>query len=338
MRHFAIYGVPWPRRMAAPGATPTPREESAAPAETNTKSVTTENLSVIDRRIAAAVSSSSSNSNKKSKKRPHHPEPKPEKNTKKRKSEPEPLAAVPRAKVIITYAGAHRRAMNPPRTVLRLPPANVKVEDAEKAASHSQPRSNNGRFARKTRSSGPLNDEEEGNAKASSTSRKRTSGEVDDLEESPRKRGARGPERLEEMLPVQKLIPRRATGLLAGRLFSKPTPQRFALKAWSAPGVINDSPVSSEDDTHPVTPEDDLSPAADIVTESDDDGGIRASRVVVSRAPMLTRASLSCIHPSPLAFAKSRWNSFGQGSFGSVSRRTRSFDEVYSSETEVGTC
>ena len=327
MRHFAIYGVPWPRRMAAPGATATPREESA-PAETNTKSVTTENLSVIDRRIAAVVSSSSSN---KSKKRPQDPEPELERNTKKRKSEPEPPAAVPKAKVIITYAGAHRRAMNPHAHVLRLPPANVKVEEAEKAESHPQPRANNGRFARKTRSSGPLNDKEEGNA---TSPRKRRSEEVDGLDESPRKRRAPEPERLEEpVLPYQKLIPRRASGLLAGRLFSKPTPQRFALKAWSAPGVVDDSPVSSEDDTHPVTPEDDLSPAA-IVMESDEDDGIRASRVVLSRAPMLTRAPLSCIHPSPLAFAKSRWNSFGQGA---LSRRTRSFDELYGSETEVGT-
>ena len=306
------------------GPPATPREESA-PADINTKNVTKENLSVIDRQIAAA-------SSLKSKKRLQETEP--ERNAKKpRVDHPEPKVILHKAKVIITYGRADKRraiSLTPRSLAHKTSSGKVKREDPTgdvgKVNLQTQPRANNGRFAKKYKIAN-VSPGQNRNISASTSSQKRRNEEMDDLEESPRKRSANAEKEDEDLPTVQKV--HRPSGFHAGRLFCRPNPQQFALRAWSNMMLPDDSSVSSEDDTHPITPEDDFPSQADIVDPSDT-GTI--NRFSLPRA----RASLSCINPSPLVFAKNRWNSFGQVTPKSkLSSRRLSLDELYISEAEV---
>lgn len=282
--------------------------------------MTKENLPVIDRQIAAASTASS----QKSKKR--LPEPEPERNAKKpRVDHPEPKVVLHKAKVIITYGRADKRraiSLTPQKTS----PGKVKQEDpvggAEKVP-QTQPRANNGRFAKKFKIAGILVQNK--NIPFSTSPQKRRNEEMEDLEASPRKKSAHADKEDEEDLPMIQKV-RRSSGFHAGRLFSKPNPQQFALKAWSNMAVPDDSSVSSEDDINPITPEDNLSSRADVVDPCE-------AEINSFSHP---RASLSCINPSPHVYAKNRWNAFGQTvtTPNKLSRRL-SLDELYISEAEV---
>lgn len=285
--------------------------------------MTKENLSVIDRQIAAA----STASNQKSKKRLSEPEP--ERNAKKpRVDHPEAKVILHKAKVIITYGRADkRRAIS--LTPQKASPGKVKQDDpvgvAEKFP-QTQPRANNGRFAKKFKIASVLVQNK--TTPFSTPSPKRRNEEMEDLEESPRKKSANADKEDEGDLPMIQKV-RRASGFHAGRLFSRPNPQQFALRAWSNRGVPDDSSVSSEDDTNPITPEDNLSSGVDIV----DPGEAEINSFSHPRA----RASLSCLNPSPHVYAKNRWNAFGQTVTtpnNKLSRRL-SLDELYISEAEV---
>jgi len=279
---------------------------------------------VIDRQIAAASSTSSKNSKKRL------PEPGPERNAKKHKVDyPEAKVDLHKAKprVIITYGrGDKRGAISLTRQSPTHKTLSGKVKQEEEVGDAvTQPRANNGRFAKKSKSTNvpPVL-----NNPFLSSSQKRRSEEVGDLEESPRKKSAHADKEDEEVVRVQKVIRR---GFYA--LFSKPNPQQFALKAWSNKAwsnhmVPDDSSVSSEDDSHLLTPEDNISSRPDIV------GPAEAGMINRFTHPM-ARASLSCINPSPLAFAKNRWNSFGQAtSKRKLSPRRLSLDELHVSEAE----
>jgi hypothetical protein len=290
--------------------------------------VTKENLSVIDRQIAAASTASS----KKSKKR--HPEPEPERNAKKPKVDhPEAKVVLHKAKVVITYGRADKRraiSLTPQSPAQKMTSGKVKEEDAEKVNLQAQPRANNGRFAKKFKVANVSPGQNKG-VPFPTSSHKRRNDEIEDLEESPRKKSAHADKEDEEVLPkIQKVVPRRVSGFHSGRLFSKPNPQQFALKAWSNMMVPDDASVSSEDDSHPITPEDNFSSRADIVDPE--------AEMINSFSLPRARASLSCINPSPLNFAKNRWNSFGQGVTtpkSKLSPRKLSLDELYISEAEV---
>lgn len=278
---------------------------------------------MIDRQITAASTASS----KKSRKRLAEPEP--ERNSKKQKVEHSDLkAVVRRAKVTITYGRADKRrtiSLTPQSSpVQKSSSGQVKQEelvgDAGKVVLHTQPRANNGRFAKKSRLSNtsPVQKKE-------TSPQKRRNDEIEDAEESPRKKPAHVDREDEEILPtVQKLIPRRSSGFHAGRLFSNPNPQQFALKTWSNMSVLD---YSSEDD-NPVTLEDNFSSLIDPAE----------AEMVNNFSLPRARASLSCINPSPHAFAKNRWNSFGQATTSpksKLSSRRLSLDELYISEAEV---
>lgn len=355
LRHIAIYEVSWPRRISPSGPSATPREGSA-PADVNTKNVTKENLAVIDRQIAAASTATS----KKSKKRLSEPEI--ERNVKKQKVDhSETKVVLHKPKVIITYGRADKRGpmsstpQKPPRrtrsgnvtqeqerVLLDLrgfnkrgpttsgpqsPPQktyseNVRQEQAKVILDlRGQPRSNNGRFAKKSKISSipPVQNK---NVSFPASSQKRKNEEMEDFQESPRKKSAYADKDDEVVPTIQKVIARRASGFHGGRLFSKPNPQQFALKAWSKIMVPEDSSVSSEDEGDLATPEDNFPSRANIVDPGEAEMINRFS----------TRASLSCINPSPLAFAKNRWNSFGQTIATPKSRL--SLDELYVSEAE----
>ena len=273
---------------------------------------------MIDRQIAAASTVSS----KSSKKRPS--EPQPERNSKKHKVDrPEPKE-VHKPKVTITYVRADRHAAIS-QSPLRRPSGSLKKEPvgrAEKVVLRTQPRSCNGRFAKKYKIiSIPSM---QNNPSSSSFSRKRRNEETEDFDESSKKST-----RTDNDSRADKVSSRRAPGFYAGRLFSKPNPQQFALKALSKMMIRGDSSASSEDDSHPVTPEDKLSSQVDFVDPGD-------AEMIDTFSP--PRARLSCINPSPHAFAKNRWNSFGGQPMtlrGKVSSRRLSLDELYVSEAEV---
>lgn len=328
----------WPRRVPLPGAmSVTPQEESVS-ADINTKNVTKENLSVIDTHIAAAASSSTSSleNDKKSKKRQPETQPRAERDSKRRRSDIEPRVTRKPNIIKITYSSVHKRGMNV-TSLAQKTPSVVKVEelahDAEKLVLKVQPRANNGRFTRK----GNTPDVQStvysrgNNGLRSSPRRKRVNQDLEEPDEASRKRLLGEDEQPIEVLPpIQNVFPRRSSGFRAGRLFSNPNPQQFALKAWSAP-IVDDS--SEEEEAHLLTPEDDLSPVAEVV-DPDESGDVIENDA--SRSPAFTRAPLSCINPSPLAFANRRWNSFRQATTlkGGLPRR-KTEDESYNSEGEV---
>ena len=239
-----------------------------------------------------------------------------------------------------------------PGKVAKQPVANsvqVKVEErAMDLPSASQPRFTNGRFGKKDKSGGDdqgpasgSNEQlsaraerasERGKAKVgrkqvgqtptkasdskstwTSPRRKRPH---DDVDESPRKKASRETQpRLETRTgePVQKVLPRPISGFRGGRLFSNPNPLRFALHAWASPVVLDES-SSSEDEKPPVTPEEDLSPAADIVHPDDDlnTPSFFPPPVLPAQPPLIYK-------PSPLNFSARRWVSLSKPTTTSLS-------------------
>jgi len=319
IRHFAIYGQPWPRRIPPYGTiSVTPREEST-PAESITKKVTSQGLSMLDRKLAAAAASTATS--KKGKKRLLAEEEEEEQAeeqppAKRRKSLPEPMIHRPRVTKTYSTSAVRRRRASPvpelpkkrgrPRLSSPRYRPKVKVEDSslvvEKPALE-QPRAINGRFGRKDKSQSKDNDDDEA-AKPTRTSprNKRTSDDVEDLDESPRKKSSkRATEKeAETAAPSQKFLPHPTSGFRGGGLVSNPNPLKYARHAWSAGSLASSSSSSSEDEKHPDTPQDDHSATADIVDPED-----LAS--FISVPPVLVRVPLA-YGPSPLNFAKSRWN------------------------------
>ncbi|KAJ3512718.1 hypothetical protein NLJ89_g3358 [Agrocybe chaxingu] len=319
IRHFAIYDCPWPSRTAPHGTiSVTPREDSV-PADSLTKKVTQKGLSLLDRKLAAAAASASTASKSKKHRRDEEEgaeEPRP---LKRRKSEPEPV--LPKGRVTKTYSTSARRHRHSPTPELprRRGPGRprlsspqfkhkitkVKVEEPApevEKSTLSQPRAQNGRFGKKdkkraqdataarSQSDGSTSDGQE-----SSPARKRHGDDVEVVDDSPRKKVAR-----RDGVASQKVLPRRSSGFSGSRLFSNPSPLQFALKAWAGPVILDDSSSSSSSDEQPETPEDDQSPAADVV-EPEELSTHHFLPTMIPRGPLTYK-------PSPLSFAKNRWN------------------------------
>jgi histone-lysine N-methyltransferase SUV420H len=239
-----------------------------------------------------------------------------------------------------------------PGKVARQPVANsVQVKVEEKAmdlSSAAQPRFTNGRFGKKDKSSGNGQGPAAGSNEKLSARAERASerGKVkvgwkeleqtptkafdskstwtsprlkrphDDVDESPRKKSFRKTQsRVEGGTgdPVQKVLPRPISGFRGGRLFSNPNPLRFALHAWASPVVLDES-SSSEDEKPPVTPEEDLSPAAEIVHPDDD-----LNTPSFFPAPALPAQPPLIYKPSPLNFSARRWVSLSKPTIASFS-------------------
>ncbi|KAF7361799.1 hypothetical protein MVEN_00524100 [Mycena venus] len=135
----------------------------------------------------------------------------------------------------------------------------------------------------KEEAEGDSADEDEAE-EATSSARKRSSADVEGLEDRPKKKGPRAKEK-EIQLPMQKVIPRPSSGFRGGQLFAKPNPLSYALHAWASPLVSTAS--SSEDELPPVTPEDE------------------------PYAPTFTSpANIDLtFKPTPFSFARRRWGS-----------------------------
>lgn len=232
-----------------------------------------------------------------------------------------------------------------PGKVAKQPVANsvqVKVEErAVDLPSAAQPRFTNGRFGKKDKAGGNGQGPTAGSTEKLSARAERASerGKVkvgwkqvaqtptkafdskgtwtsprrkrphDDVDESPRKKTFRKTQsRLEAGTgePVQKVLPRPISGFRGGRLFSNPNPLRFALHAWASPVVLDES-SSSEDEKPPVTPEEDLSPAAEIVHPDDD-----LNTPSFFPPPALPAQPPLIYKPSPLTFSARRWVSLSK--------------------------
>lgn len=334
IRHFAIYQFPWPSRVAPRGTiSVTPRDES--PPEVLTKKVTDKTLQMLVRKLAAAASASTNKSKKHHREREEDAEERPIKR-RKSEPEPlrhkpkvtktyssflkkKKSRQMPSPELVEKRGRGRPRLPSPKRVGQSKIKAEERLAEAGKPVS-AQPRAGNGRFGRKdksTRKSGESASSSNGHENGRSAScegsvdgnvndqwatrtsprRKRANDDVEELEESPRKRAAAVEEQVDEPTPALKVLPRPVSGFRGGRLFSNPNPLQFALHAWSGPVVLDDS--SSEDEKHPETPEDDQSSVVDVAGPDDEP--------IYFPSLTLARGSLT-LKPTPFSFAKSRWN------------------------------
>ncbi|KAJ7217941.1 hypothetical protein GGX14DRAFT_438985 [Mycena pura] len=324
LRHFAIYGQPWPCRVSPDGPVyllPTPREEGT-PVESASRRVNKKALSMLDRKLAAAaaIASTPSKSHKRQKEeedgRPF----------KRRKTEPilrvetsksqkdkhskTGRHSLPGCKVLYTY-GRHKRGRKP--TSPSPSKSSDKDEDAESEvpAEAGQPvpkvrrqrktatpqptlsRAQRAEEREKVRRWLEKKDEEEAEediaGDPSGSARKRSSADLEDLEDHMKRKIARAKER---QLPLQKVIPRPGSGFRGGQLFAKPNPLSYALHAWASP-LLSAASSSSEDELPPDTPEDDVT----VHLPSD--------TCVLARAPSIDFT----FKPTPFSFARRRWGS-----------------------------
>ncbi|KAJ3934009.1 MAG: hypothetical protein NXY57DRAFT_996312 [Lentinula lateritia] len=324
MRHYAIYGELWPRRVPLPGCTSTfnttPREETT-PIEFARK-VTHKVLPVLDRKIAAVASSKRKRSSEGPVAEEEH-----EHFAKKPKTSVD--RTVLKKRIPIPLPEGQKRKRGRPRlmsvsvTVPALPPI-VKMEDNEEPLHpngfKSQGRRMNGRFERKLSSSSPEKgydlDKSPKNALAGRAQRalerekakqiverellvKRglSDGEIERITKKGKWDGS-NPHDKEP--PLKKVFPKRSTSFRSGNLFSRPNPMSFAARAWANPLVSDDA--SSEDEKVPDTPEDSLSPPAIVEVELED--WDRGPSLIVT-APAVPPA----YKPSPFSFARRRWSS-----------------------------
>ncbi|KAE9411350.1 hypothetical protein BT96DRAFT_870033 [Gymnopus androsaceus JB14] len=311
MRHYAIYGEPWPRRLPLPGFastfTPTPREEMT-PME-STRKVTHKVLPVLDRKIAAVASSKRKRSSEEADEEEEEERP-----TKKHKVLQQllPVKRVP----IPLPEGQKRKRGRPrlsslPRTLSAPAPA-VKVEDDEMPLHPSgfktQGRRMNGRFERKV-SEPSTNKDYDSNSPPGRAQRALERERMKQIMEKDSKRGlsdgeigqvAKRGRRDDNEPPLKKVFPKRMVSGRSGNLFSRPNPMSFAARAWANPLVSDNG--SSDDDKGPDTPEDSLSPPAIVTVELEE--WERGPSLIVT-AP----AILPAYKPSPFSFARRRWSS-----------------------------
>ncbi|KAJ7251542.1 hypothetical protein B0H12DRAFT_1296555 [Mycena haematopus] len=326
IRHFAIYGQAWPCRVSIHGPVfllPTPRE-GTTPVESASRRVNQKALSVLDRKLAAAAADASVSA--KSPKRQREGEEGPMLKRRKTepilrvetsKSQRGKYArqgrhSAPGSKVLRTYGQGGKRGRKP-RSPSKFPSKDEEVEEPESEAPPEEPEETEKptpKVQRKKKASTPrptlsraqraeerekvrrwqqkVKEEAEGASpeqdEDAHPGRKRSSADVEGIEDRPKKRGPRAKEK-EPLLPLQKVIPRPSSGFRGGQLFSKPNPLSYALYAWSSPLVSTAS--SSEDESPPVTPEDE--PCIPSFTSP----------------PSIDLA----FRPTPFSFARRRWGS-----------------------------
>ncbi|KAK7053347.1 histone lysine methyltransferase Set9 [Paramarasmius palmivorus] len=321
MRHLAIYGQPWPRRMPLPGTASTfaltPREEGT-PVDAMRR-VTQKALPTLDRKLAAAA-----NSKRKRQSEDEDPNEKPAKKAKiaesatpksaknkaqkaKPVSEPEPPKRK-RGRPRLTSPRAQKNKQQQSTVIVKMEEEEISLNSI---GFKDQPRKTDGRFEKKSGKSSPQKiyipgsaesspgktreqralEREKQKARLEKEGKNKRSSEGGDagLEDSPLRKKSK-----HEEPPPLRMYPRPSLVNRGSNLFSKPNPMRFAARAWAGPLVADDG-TSSEEDKGPVTPEDSAasSPAIEVV---DADPAPLA-------APSLT------YKPSPFNFARRRWSS-----------------------------
>ncbi|KAF8210388.1 hypothetical protein K438DRAFT_1809596 [Mycena galopus ATCC 62051] len=304
---------------------PTPREEPT-PVESASRRVNQKALSVLDRKLAAAAADASASTKSRKRQREEEEMPKLKRRKTEPISRVETSKSqrgkyvrkgrhsLPGSKILTTYGRGGKKEQKP-----RSPspsPSKSKEEEVEEIDSDAPPEEVE-KPARKVRGKAkaitPLptlsraqraeerekvrrwqqkvKEEAEGDSldqdeDATSSARKRSSADVEGLEDRPKKKGPRPKAKDKEaQLPLQKVMPRPSSGFRGGQLFSKPNPLSYALYAWASPLVSTAS--SSEDESPPVTPEDE--PCVPVFVSP----------------PSIDLA----FKPTPFSFARRRWGS-----------------------------
>ncbi|KAL0577311.1 histone lysine methyltransferase Set9 [Marasmius crinis-equi] len=300
MRHMAIYGQSWPRRVPLPGSASTfvltPREDSA-PVET-LRRVTQNALPTLDRKLAAVVSSKRKHDSSAS---VDEPQPAPPKRPRISLSlSPSKSQQELPASASISDAPPKRKRGRPrkhplPGSVSAPVVPMVKTEE-EEISLHpfkDQSRKANGQFGVKASSVAPRGGATPSTS-ASSPARSREQRALErekkrekldgkkravegESEASPSKRGRWAQEPMQKMFP--KPSPFRS---LSGGLFSRPNPIRFATQAWAGPLVTSEEEEKEKE----------KGPSA-----------VAAAEDVLGAMPSLT------YKPTPFNFARRRWNS-----------------------------
>ncbi|KAG7098649.1 hypothetical protein E1B28_000565 [Marasmius oreades] len=316
MRHMAIYGQPWPRRIPLPGAASfvvTPSEDN--PSVETLRRVTHNALPTLDRKLAAAAS-----------KRIRHDE----------SSLEEPVSKKSRLSLSLSPGKGRSRGSEGNETPISEPPKRkrgrprltsprptkkaqviIKLEE-EEVTLHSfkdQPRRSNGQFGGKSNSvpraasqteASPIRNREQRalereklRAKLEKGSKRSGESEVNDPPSSKRRRW----DDEGHKVPLQRMVPKPSPFRTLSGLMSKPNPMRFATQAWAGPLVAEDG-ASSEEDKGPDTLEDAALPPAviDITTGFDSE----KSSATVGMIPSLT------YKPSPFNFARRKWSSMSR--------------------------
>jgi histone-lysine N-methyltransferase SUV420H len=261
------------------------------------------------------------------------------------------LAAYPRARNNLTIRKQIDETVKrkPGRPRLRpAPPKTVKDEETSlqvksEGAKH-QPRHTNGRFEKKTstivkkalspvfvntalsraqraieRTKAKSRLEQEADLR----NRKRTNDTDSEKDNHPRKRvqqdtdgvggGPRTPQRL------RRVLPRPPSSVPGGTLISNPNPLSFALRAWAAP-IIKDE--SSDDEPALITPESKRSLPVAVVECGQEITSLNSPSIIA--APPAQGSST--FKPSPFTFARRRWASVsattGGGDQGEPLRKT----------------
>ena len=334
MRHVAIYGQPWPSRVAQHGTgfLPTPREDATPPESTSSKRFSKKSLSIVNNKLAATASAST-----KPRKCDDDLNERPTKRQKvERSSKAESEAKV--KKVVLQADDKKQPSLSAPpgakrrrgRPRLSSPRRAVKLEEKVVQINGPQPRNSNGRFEKKIRvGKRPLSTvnppivispsetvskreaavgdpvADEGTTRAAATwaspRRKRSSDAKVHLGLQSKKRGLRSDRVIDETLePFKKVLPRPRSNFKGGKLFSNPNPLSFALQAWAGPMVVDES---SEDEQPPVTPPEEDNPSL-MVVEVDATSNLSAP--LLFPPPSIAFGPLTS-KPSPFHFAKRRW-------------------------------
>ncbi|KAJ7072230.1 hypothetical protein C8F01DRAFT_1011850 [Mycena amicta] len=315
LRHYEIYGQPWPCRVSLDGPTytlPTPRED-ATPAESSSRRVNKKALSVLDRKLAAAAEAADGSVSKR------HGDAEDSRPFKRRKTEPTLPAETSKS---LKNGGRHslpgstgvssrHKAPSPSTSDSEdddddeaEPPVKVQKSPpkarAKPAASTPQPtlsRAQRAEEREKVRRWLERKNKEEAEAKEDDGSgRKRSSAELDDSEDTARRKVPRA----EKQLPFQRVVPRPSSGFRGGQLVARPNPLSYALHAWASPLLSTAS--SSEDELPPDTPEDEVN---------------------VHLAPRVKSPTVDVMFkPTPFTFARRRW---GMGSASPQDENKRSY-------------
>ena len=334
MRHAAIYGQPWPSRVAPHGTgfLPTPREDATPAESTSSKRFSKKSLSIVNNKLVATASAST-----KPRKCDNDLNERPTKRQKvERSSKAESGAKV--KNVVLQADDKKQPSLSAPpgekrkrgRPRLSSPKRVVKLEEKVVQINGPQPRNANGRFEKKIRvGKRPLStvnppivisphelvsmremavdypvDDKRAAATWTSPRRKRSSDANVHLGLQPRKRMLRSDRGLDEALepePFKKVLPRPRSSFKGGKLFSNPNPLSFALQAWAGPMVVDES---SEDEQPPVTPPEEDNPSLMMVVEADATSNL--STPLLFPPPSTAFGPLTS-KPSPFHFAKRRW-------------------------------
>ncbi|KAK0461189.1 uncharacterized protein EV420DRAFT_1530813 [Desarmillaria tabescens] len=299
MRHFAIYGQPWPRRLPLPGSASvsvaTPREASPLDS-TPSRRVTHKALSVLDRKLAVAASVSPRGRKRRSPE-DDHPSKRQKLDQRSAKSRSvsnarsrgrAPLSGVHKRVVSASAGATEKRRRGRPRRrslsvsaivkqepedddALRVPPAPFK----------DQPRNCNGRFDRKPGMKGSprrrqhqsvpipvLSRAERANEREKMKLRLEREHDAVSLSDDEGSKRSRDDDDDDDEHAVKKKKRERnlkPVGMSSGSFVANPSPQTFAmskLKTGWSPGAASES--SEESDKGPVTPDDHFSPEPDV--------------------------------------------------------------------------